>query len=291
MALNQQPPFINPLVPFSCMVKGGLHDGMIITVCGRVWPNADRFNVNLQHGADDVVLHVNPRYQTYLLGVGSVVHNTLQKGTWGSVERKFENPFPKGEMFSLQILVTKDSYKILANGKLFSEYKHRVPFLDVDRICVVGMVELSLVTFHYLGPHHAAFPGTLTVPYKSIICGGVPPGKCIIIQGNISKQGKRVEFSLRHKTGIAFDCSLCFDEKVVVCKSFEDGQWGNEEKYGLKLFETGKSFQVTICSSPDDYEVFFNGEKAHTYSHRFTKLEEIDVLEVSGDVQLSFVQP
>ncbi len=51
------------------------------------------------------------------------------------------------------------------------------------------------------------------------------------------------------------------------------------------------AFQVTICSSPDDYEVFFNGEKAHTYSHRFTKLEEIDVLEVSGDVQLSFVQP
>ncbi len=59
----------------------------------------------------------------------------------------------------------------------------------------------------------------------------------------------RVEFSLRHKTGIAFYCSLCFDEKVVVCKSFEDGQWGNEEKYGLKLFETGKSFQVIIHTS------------------------------------------
>lgn len=291
MALNQQPPFINPLAPFSCMIKGGLQDGMIITVCGRVLPNADRFNVNLQHGADDVVLQVNPRYQMLWLGPGYVVHNTFQKGTWGWEERKYETPFPRGQMFSLQILVTKDSYKILANGKHFSEYKHRIPLLDVDRICVVGMVELSLVTFHRLAPHHAALTGSLTVPYKSIIYGGVQPGKGIIIQGTISTQAKRVEFSLRHKTGIAFYFGVCFDENVVVCNSFEDGQWGNEEQSGLKLFERGQSFQVTICSSPDNYEVFVNGEKPHTYSHRFTKLEEIDVLEVSGDVQLSFVQP
>uniref|UniRef100_A0A8C1IVE1 Galectin n=1 Tax=Cyprinus carpio TaxID=7962 RepID=A0A8C1IVE1_CYPCA len=108
-----------------------------------------RFNVNLQHGADVVALQVNPRYQMPWIGPGYIVHNTHQNGTWGW-ERKYETPFPRGQTFSLQILVTQESYKILANGKLFSEYKHRMLFSDVDRICVVGMVELSLVTFYSL---------------------------------------------------------------------------------------------------------------------------------------------
>uniref|UniRef100_A0A673FVJ0 Galectin n=1 Tax=Sinocyclocheilus rhinocerous TaxID=307959 RepID=A0A673FVJ0_9TELE len=294
--------------PFTklCMIRGGLQDGMSITVCGRVLLNADRFNVNLQHGAEVVALQVNPRYQMLWVGPGYVVHNTHQNGTWGWEEHKFETPFPRGQTFSLQILITQESYKILANGKPFSEYKHRMPFLDVDRICVVGMVELSLsyTVYVFIIPVHTLsvqmdnvydctidVEGVGGVPYKSIIYEGVQPAKCIIIQGVITPQAKRVEFSLRHKTGIAFYYSLCFDEDVVVCNSYEDGTWGNEEQSGLKLFERGQPFQVTICCSPDNYKMFVNGENVCTYSHRYTKLEEIDVLEVSGDVQLSFVQP
>uniref|UniRef100_A0A9J8C925 Galectin n=1 Tax=Cyprinus carpio carpio TaxID=630221 RepID=A0A9J8C925_CYPCA len=268
-------------VPFSYTLKEGLQEGMSITVCGQVLPNADRFNVNLQHGANVVALQINPRYQMLWVGPDYVVHNTRQNEKWGWEERKYETPFPRGQMFSLQILVTKESYKILANGKEFSVYKHRIPFLNVDRICVVGMVELSFVTVHYLA----------TVPYKTIIHGGLQIGKCIIIQGVIKPQAKRVVFSLRHRTGIAFDYSLCFDENVVVCSSYEDGKWGNKEQSGLKVFNRGKTFQVIICCSPDNYEVFVNGNQTHTYSHRYTNLEEIDVLEVSGDVQLGFVQP
>lgn len=50
------------------------------------------------------------------------------------------------------------------------------------------------------------------------------------------------------------------------------------------------AFQVTIYSSHLDYRVFVNGQQNHTYSHRYMKLLEIDLLEVSGDVQLSSVQ-
>uniref|UniRef100_A0A9J8CEG5 Galectin n=1 Tax=Cyprinus carpio carpio TaxID=630221 RepID=A0A9J8CEG5_CYPCA len=270
-----------------------------------------RFNVNLQHGANVVALQINPRYQMLWVGPDYVVHNTRQNEKWGWEERKYETPFPRGQMFSLQILVTKESYKILANGKEFSVYKHRIPFLNVDRICVVGMVELSFVTVHYLAVRNKIKNQSLsyapsydrcitacitshherTVPYKTIIHGGLQIGKCIIIQGVIKPQAKRVVFSLRHRTGIAFDYSLCFDENVVVCSSYEDGKWGNKEQSGLKVFNRGKTFQVIICCSPDNYEVFVNGNQTHTYSHRYTNLEEIDVLEVSGDVQLGFVQP
>uniref|UniRef100_A0A672P3M1 Galectin n=1 Tax=Sinocyclocheilus grahami TaxID=75366 RepID=A0A672P3M1_SINGR len=245
------------VVPFSCMIKGGLQDGMSITVCGQVLPNADRFHVNLQHGSDVVALQVNPRYQMLWVGPAYVVHNTHQNGAWGWEERKYETPFPRGQMFSLQILVTKESYKILANGKPFSEYKHRFPFSNVDRICVVGMVELSFVTFHYFAVRNTNFKKinllitTLihnqTVPYKTIIHGGAQPGKGIIIQGVISPQAKRVLFSLRHRTGIAFDYSFCFDENVAVCNSYKDGKWGNEEQSGLKLFERGWTMCLTYC--------------------------------------------
>ncbi|RXN38681.1 galectin-9-like isoform X1 [Labeo rohita] len=257
MALNLQPPFINPVVPFSCMIKGGLQNGMSITVCGRVLPNADRFNVNLQQGSETVALHVNPRYASWL-GPGYVVHNTRQYGKWGWEERKVETPFPKGQTFSLQILVTQASYKISANGKPFSEYKHRIAFSDVDRMCVVGKVELSLVSFHYAAPTHAALPGSLTVPYKTIIHGGLQPGKGIIIQGIISPQAKRVVFSLRHKAGIVLYYSPCFDKKLVVCNSCRNGKWDIEEHSQLMPFERGQAFQVTICCSPRNFEVFVN---------------------------------
>uniref|UniRef100_A0A672NZG0 Galectin n=1 Tax=Sinocyclocheilus grahami TaxID=75366 RepID=A0A672NZG0_SINGR len=254
------------VVPFSCMIKGGLQDGMSITVCGQVLPNADRFHVNLQHGSDVVALQVNPRYQMLWVGPAYVVHNTHQNGAWGWEERKYETPFPRGQMFSLQILVTKESYKILANGKPFSEYKHRFPFSNVDRICVVGMVELSFVTFHYFA----------TVPYKTIIHGGAQPGKGIIIQGVISPQAKRVLFSLRHRTGIAFDYSFCFDENVAVCNSYKDGKWGNEEQSGLKLFERGQAFQVCLYDS-HTYS-FFWGLINILSLHCFTSQYCIDIL-------------
>ncbi|XDV16763.1 hypothetical protein PO909_016320, partial [Leuciscus waleckii] len=96
---------------------------MIITVCGRVPLDANRFQVDLQCGSD-IALHVNPRYDSR----ACVVHNTRQNGKWGSEEREYETPFPRDQLFSVQILVTHESYKISTNGKPFSEYKHRIPF-------------------------------------------------------------------------------------------------------------------------------------------------------------------
>uniref|UniRef100_A0A8C1UN16 Galectin n=1 Tax=Cyprinus carpio TaxID=7962 RepID=A0A8C1UN16_CYPCA len=294
------------ILPFSCPIQGGLLEGMSITVCGRVLPEACRFEVDLYHESD-FVLHLNPRYDE---GSGYVVHNTYQNTVWGKEETKSQTPFPRGQLFALQILVTLSSYKISAHGKPFSEYKHRMPFSDVDRVYVKGMVELNLVAFQYLavrkkyihfrslpilrydifllilwenGPHYY-----LKFPYKSIIRGGVQPGKLFIIQGVILDN--RMEIFLRHKTGIAFYYSPRFEENVVVCNSYEDGMWGEQEQSELVLFKRGEPMQVTIYSSRLHYRVFVNGQQTQTYSHRYMKLEEIDVLEVSGDAQLSFVQ-
>uniref|UniRef100_A0A8C2BVB8 Galectin n=1 Tax=Cyprinus carpio TaxID=7962 RepID=A0A8C2BVB8_CYPCA len=292
--LHQELPFFNPILLFSCPFQGGLLEGMSITVCGRVLPEADRFEVDLYHESD-FVLHLNPRYDE---GSGYVVHNTYQNNVWGKEETKSQTPFPRGQLFDLQILVTLSSYKISAHWKPFSEYKHRMPFSDVDRVYVKGMMELNLVAFQYLAYEYLkkkkcykiVIPliHNQTVPYKSIIRGGVQPGKLFIIQGVILDN--RMEIFLRHKTGIAFYYSPRFEENVVVCNSYEDGMWGKQEQSELVLFKRGEPMQVTIYSSRLHYRVFVNGQQTQTYSHRYMKLEEIDVLEVSGDAQLSFVQ-
>uniref|UniRef100_A0A8C1ML94 Galectin n=1 Tax=Cyprinus carpio TaxID=7962 RepID=A0A8C1ML94_CYPCA len=280
MALNQQLPFFNPRVPFCSPIQGGLLEGMSITVCGRVLPDANRFHVDLQNGSD-VALHFNPRYNSG----GYVIINSRMNGVWGEEKNKSQTSFPRGQLFALQILVTLSSYQISTNRESFSEFKHRIPFSYAEQICIDGKVELSLVAFQYLARQNCG----KKVPYKSIIDGGLRSGKVIIIQGVINSEG--MEIFLRHRTGIAFYYRPHFDENVIVCNSYEDGKWGENETYELTLIKIGEPLQVTIFCSCHGYEVFVNGQQTHTYSHRYANLQEIDVLDIRGDVQLSFVQP
>ncbi|XP_051963360.1 galectin-9-like [Xyrauchen texanus] len=310
MAFYQQQPIYSPRIPFTCLIQGGLQNGKSITVSGRVLPRANRFHVNLQCGSHpkaDIALHFNPRFEG---GSGYVVHNTNQNDCWGSEERKYETPFPSGQQFTLQILVTMDSYKISTNGRHFMDFIHRIPFTRVDTIFVDGMVELNSISFQepapYLPPQpgfpgyiqvqpvfqpqYAAPPGCGTIPYKSIINGGMYPGKNIVIHGVINPNANRVTFNLRHRTGIALHYNVRFDENVVVRNTNQMEKWGTEERFGGMPFQKGQPFQVTISCNPHHYNVFVNGQQAHTFNHRYKKLNEIDIFEVCGDLRLTLVQ-
>uniref|UniRef100_A0A8C1ZI67 Galectin n=1 Tax=Cyprinus carpio TaxID=7962 RepID=A0A8C1ZI67_CYPCA len=294
MAFYQQQPFYNPRIPFSGQIQGGLQDGKAIIISGRVLPGANRFHVNLQcgsHSGADIALHFNPRYES----PGYVVHNTCQSRCWGSEERKYESPFPQGQPFTLQILVEQDKYKISTNGRHFMDFRHRIPYTQVDTISVDGMVELNSIAFQnpapYLPPQPAFPVSTITlVPYKTVINGGLYPGKNIVINGVINPSANRITFNLRHRSGIAFHYNPRFDEKVVVRNTNHMEQWGTEERSGGLPFQRGQPFQVAISCNPHHYNVFVNGKQAHTYKHRFTMLNDIDILEICGDLQLTLVQ-
>ncbi|RXN25929.1 kinase suppressor of Ras 1-like isoform X2 [Labeo rohita] len=121
---------------------------------GHFW-KSEEFHVNLQcgtHSGANIALHFNPRYDNPVC----VVHNSLQNGSWGSEERKYESPFPQGQTFTLQILVEQGLYKISTNGRHFMDYRHRIPYSQVNAISVGGMVELNSVAFQnpasYMAP-------------------------------------------------------------------------------------------------------------------------------------------
>uniref|UniRef100_A0A8C1HCE8 Galectin n=1 Tax=Cyprinus carpio carpio TaxID=630221 RepID=A0A8C1HCE8_CYPCA len=309
MAFYQQQPFYNPRIPFSGQIQGGLQEGKSIILSGRVLPGANRFHVNLMcgsHSGADIALHFNPRYEI----PGYVVHNTFQSRVWGSEECKQESPFPQGQTFTLQILVEQDKYKISTNGRHFMDYRHRVPYTNVDTISVEGMVELNSIAFQNPAPYlppQPAFPGYIapqtgfqpqyavppgcgTIPYKTVINGGLHPGKNIVIHGVINHNANRIIFNLRYRDGIALHYNPRFDERVVVLNTNQMEQWGTEERSGSLPFHKGQPFQLNISCNPYHYNVFVNGEQAHTYKHRYTKLNDIDILEISGDLQLTLVQ-
>ncbi|XP_062393334.1 galectin-9-like isoform X2 [Sardina pilchardus] len=307
-----QQSYQSPRLPFNGVVKGGLHEGKTITVTGRVLPSAERFQVDLMCGSDRA-LHFNPRYG----GSSYVVCNTLQGTNWGSEERKSPSPIPLGANFTVIFLVNHDSYSIIVNGAHFMEYKHRISATRVQSIFIDGGVEIHSVVFqnpagrrgrnkaHFsqraaaAAAAHTAFqmapppyspPKAYTVPYKTVIQGGLYPGKNITIQGVPNQQAASFCINLRFNSGIALHFNPRFKENTVVRNSHLNNKWGAEERSGGMPFHCGQPFTVMFVCDTQCYRIIVNGVQMFTYNHRHFSHEQTDIVEISGDLSLSSVQ-
>ncbi|KAG9341389.1 hypothetical protein JZ751_019196 [Albula glossodonta] len=268
-------------VPFTGCIQGGLQEGKTITVTGRVMPAAERFHVNLQCGSQgrvDIALHFNPRYDRR---TGHVVCNTFTNTKWCTEERKNQAPIPRGSSFTLMFLVKRDSFAVIVNGNHFMEYLHRLPIQSVNTISVDGGVEVNSITFQNPVQH--------VVPYKNIITGGLSPGRHITIQGAVNHNANRFSLNLRFNNGIALHFNPRFDENLVVRNSFLKEMWGQEERSGGIPFCRGQPFTLTIVCETQFFKMIVNGGQMFTYNHRHFIFQEIDILEINGDVSLSSV--
>uniref|UniRef100_A0A3Q2E5S8 Galectin n=1 Tax=Cyprinodon variegatus TaxID=28743 RepID=A0A3Q2E5S8_CYPVA len=273
-----------PRIPFTGSIHGGLQEGKSIIISGRVLPGVDRFHVNLQCGSSqgtNIAFHFNPRYNE---GQPYVVTNTFQYGNWGSEERKLSSPLPPGYNFTLQITVTRDFYQVSVNGSHFTDYRHRIPFQQVDTISVAGKVEVSFISFSNPNqgfptqPGFPSYPGfppqpgftpqpgfppampvsknhlqfqclfslfAQVVPYNNYISGGIQPGRTITIQGIVPPNATRFHVNFSHQYGIALHYNPRFNENTVVRNTKQHGQWGSEERMGIMPFQRGQAF--TVC--------------------------------------------
>uniref|UniRef100_A0A3B1IHN1 Galectin n=1 Tax=Astyanax mexicanus TaxID=7994 RepID=A0A3B1IHN1_ASTMX len=321
-----QQPFLNPRIPFTGCIQGGLFEGKSITLTGRVLPGAERFHVNLQcgtKGSPDVALHFNPRYSGFF---DVVVCNTFQNSTWGSEERSSKMSLPRGSSFTLTFLVNRDSYSVIVNGTHFLDYLHRLSISLVNAIYVEGGVEIHSIAFQNpatacvpqpafiqqsYGVPQTAFiqqatfvqqpvfqqpapppyspPQAYVMPYKTIIQGGLYPGRTITIQGLVNQDANRFCINLRFNSGVAFHFNPRLNDNQVVRNSLLQEKWGSEERNGGMPFYRGQPFTVTIICDTHCYRIMVNGTQMFTYNHRYTLLQQIDILEVEGNVSLSSV--
>ncbi|XP_036053351.1 galectin-9 [Onychomys torridus] len=321
MALfGTQPPYVNPAIPFSGIIQGGLQEGLQITIHGVVQSFADRFVVNFQTGfsGNDIAFHFNPRFEDG----GYVVCNTKQKGHWGPEERKMQMPFQKEVPFELCFLVQRSEFQVMVNKNFFVQYPHRVPYQLVDTIAVSGALQLSFITFQPQGirPFHQPpmtqtvihtvhsasgqmfrTPGIQPVVYPSMsypmplftsIPHGLYPSKSIIISGTVLPDAKRFHINLRSGMDIAFHLNPRFNEKTVVRNTQINNSWGPEERNlpGNMPFTRGQSFSLWILCEVQSFKVAVNGQHLCEYHHRLKNLPGINGLEVAGDILLTHVQ-
>nr|XP_045366797.1 galectin-4 isoform X1 [Camelus bactrianus] len=151
------------------------------------------------------------------------------------------------------------------------------------------------------------------VPFMGRLQGGLTPRRTIIVKGYVPPTGK--SFVINFKVGSSGDLALHINprlnEGVVVRNSRLKGSWGPEErKLSYNPFGPGQFFsllpskasvlalascpplslQLSIRCGMDRFKVYANGQHLFDFSHRLSAFQTVDMVEIQGDVTLSYVQ-
>ncbi|XP_064149550.1 galectin-4 [Loxodonta africana] len=279
---------------------------MSIYIQGVASEHMRRFFVNFLVGQDpgaDIAFHFNPRFD----GLDKVVFNTQQGGKWGSEERKRSMPFKKGTAFELVFMVLPEHYKVVVNGTPFYEFGHRIPLQLVTHLQVDGDLELQSINFiggqpapsqkPTANPAYPTMEGPPTfnppVPFSGKLQGGLIARRTIIIKGFVPPSAK--SFVINFKVGASGDVAMHINprlnEGIVVRNSHLNGSWGPEERMiSYNPFAHGQFFELSIRCGMDRFKVYGNDQHIFDFPHRFMAFQRVDVLEITGDVTLSYVQ-
>ncbi|XP_066435924.1 galectin-9-like [Eleutherodactylus coqui] len=136
-------PIYNPAVPFQSAILGGIAVGKTVRIQGQAHSNAGWFAVNFICSNNDIAFHFNPRFSD-----GNVtVCNTKQGGDWGAEERRHKMPFKQNTYFDITITVMGHAFQVNHNGEYLLEYRHRLPFQNIQSIQIAGDLNLGCVSF------------------------------------------------------------------------------------------------------------------------------------------------
>eukprot|EP00069_Balaena_mysticetus_P003036 bmy_16324T0 len=115
------------------------------------------------------------------------------------------------------------------------------------------------------------------------------------VPGSTTKSQVTSLFVINFKVGSSGDLALHINprlnEGTVVRNSFLNGLWGAEErKVSNNPFGPGQFFDLSIRCGMDRFKVYANGQHLFDFSHRLSAFQRVDMVEIQGDVTLSYVQ-
>ncbi|XP_018620136.1 galectin-4-like isoform X2 [Scleropages formosus] len=131
-----------------------------------------------------------------------------------------------------------------------------------------------------------------SIPYADMIPGGMTPKRTIVIRGMVPFGARRfaVNFMVSGTRDIAFHFHPRLMEGVILRNSFYEGCWGEEElEIGYNPFLEGQYFELSIRCGNRRFKVYVNGEHLCNFHHRFQPFGQVNMLEIEGDVQLSYI--
>ncbi|XP_060113947.1 galectin-4 [Heteronotia binoei] len=306
-------PTYNPPLPCSKPVPYGLRAGMSVYVQGMIPHTTDSFRVNFTSGSD-IVLHFNPRFK----GHDSIVLNSCHGGKWGKEERH-NMSLQLGQHFEIIFIINNDHFQIMVNRNPFCEFKHRMPIERVQEVNVDGDMELQSLTVLGGGmmggggmpaqPHppmgmpgmNPAYPNlpmmmapvsyNPQVPYRGNFSGGLGSKRTVVVRGFIPQNAKGFRINFKAGNDIILHINPRLDERCVVRNSCLNGAWGREEReLSSNPFQPGQYFDISIRCGNERFKVFVNDQPLFNFAHRFRNFQQIDTLDIDGDVVLSYVQ-
>uniref|UniRef100_A0A8C3GEZ1 Galectin n=1 Tax=Cairina moschata TaxID=8855 RepID=A0A8C3GEZ1_CAIMO len=298
---------LREVIPYVGTILGGLVPGELIVIHGSVPDDADRFQVDLQCGSSikpraDVAFHFNPRFKRS----GCIVCNTLESEKWGWEEITYEMPFEKGKSFEMAIMILKDKFQVTVNKKHLLLYNHRISLQRIDTLGIYGKVHIKSIEFvsnsvqgsqpsslgiTKISTENGEMPdgSQFGVPYIGKLDSALRPGCTIAIKGEMNKNPKSFAINLKSSESkdIALHLNPRMKNKVFVRNSYLCDSWGEEEREVTNFpFSPGMYFELIIFCDAHQFKIAVNGVHILEYKHRFKQLEKIDLLEVTGDVQL-----
>ncbi|NXH10352.1 LEG8 protein, partial [Bucco capensis] len=299
---GRQKTISNPIIPYVGTILGGLAPGKLIVIHGTVPEDADRFQVDLQCGSSikpraDVAFHFNPRFKRS----GCIVCNTLEREKWGWEEITYQMPFQKGKLFEIVIMILKDKFQVTVNKKHLLLYNHRISLERIDTLGIYGKVQIKTIDFvsNSLQGSQLSSVGVTKISSENVRMFGVPyvgkldtplrPGCTVAIRGEVNKNPKSFAINLKSSDSkdIALHLNPRVKNQVFVRNSYLHDSWGEEEKEVADFpFSPGMYFELIIFCDAHQFKVAVNGVHTLEYKHRFKKLEKINVVEITGDVQL-----
>ncbi|XP_067392073.1 galectin-8 isoform X4 [Emydura macquarii macquarii] len=239
----------NPVIPYTGTIIGGLLPGELVVIKGSVPDDADRFQVDFQCGSStEPRADVAFHFNPRFKRSGCIVCNTLKEGRWGSEEITYQMPFQKGKTFEIVFMVLKN------------KFQGEVP--DGSQ---------------------------LVVPYITRLNSSLCPGWTVAIKGEVNTNSNSFTVNLKSSDSkdIALHLNPRMKPKVFVRNSFLYDSWGEEEKDVIDFpFSPGMFFELLIFCDVYQYKVAVNGVHILEYKHRFKQLGKINMLEITGDIQL-----
>uniref|UniRef100_A0A803WGV8 Galectin n=1 Tax=Ficedula albicollis TaxID=59894 RepID=A0A803WGV8_FICAL len=89
---------------------------------------------------------------------------------------------------------------------------------------------------------------------------------------------------------IALHFNPRFSSSRIICNSFLNSHWGQEEVNSTFPFKAKEPFQVEIYSDQDYFHVFINENKVLQYKHRQKNLSSITKLQILDNIDISSVE-
>ncbi|CRK93063.1 CLUMA_CG006517, isoform A [Clunio marinus] len=126
------------------------------------------------------------------------------------------------------------------------------------------------------------------------IAGGFRPSFMIRIKGKINGYNGRCMIDFTNSLGIQsgqdimFHISIRPKDFLIVRNHFQNGNWGNEEKYGPCRVKKNQTFEIVILAEIQHYKIAINGHHLGVFRHRLP-LHLVQCIQVYGEVSIDHI--